>query len=723
VKPQVIAALTIALALPLRAGEGMWMPQQIPQLSSELKQAGLQLDPAQLSDLTGFPMGAVISLGGCTASFVSPEGLAVTNHHCAQSSIQYNSTPERDLLKNGFLAATKSDEVPAQPGSRIWVTTRIEDVTSRVTARITGKTSDLERYRLVDLHRKELVEECETAGGVKCTVPSFFEGSQFLRITQTEIRDVRLVYAPAGGVGVFGGETDNWMWPRHTGDFAFLRAYVGRDGKPADYSKENVPFRPEHWLKVSTEGIDEGDLVLVAGYPGRTYRFRTADEVRATQEFNTPIAIRYAKDLIALLEKENARGREIEIRNASMLRRLGNMMKNYEGTLEVFSTGKVLSHRENRERELASWIAADVARQRKYSKALAEIEKFNDELRSTRERDVVLSWMMRGSPMLGQAAKTYRLAIEKGKKNDVDRAAGYQERDWKTIEAASERAQKSIDPASDRAGLRYFLTEATKLPSNQRIAAVDRALAATGEATEERQIESLLDRLYSTEVGKLEVRQAMLKETRGGLDARKDPMMAFAAELEALSMQKESREQGIDGAMLRVRPLYLEALREMSGGRLFPDANSTLRITFGQVKGYRPRDAVWYTPQTTVEGILRKDSGEGDFESPKALLRAAKDEALRAGYIDRDLGTVPVNFLSNCDTTGGNSGSPTLNAKGELVGLLFDGNYEALGSDYLYENDLTRSIHVDAIYMLWVMDSVDKAHNLLHEMGLPVRTP
>ncbi|HWS70771.1 MAG TPA: S46 family peptidase, partial [Thermoanaerobaculia bacterium] len=250
------------------AAEGMWMPQQVPQLAPELRKLGLQIDPDRLADLTGDPMGAVISLGGCTASFVSPDGLLVTNHHCGFGAIQGNSTPERDLITNGFLAKTREEELPAQ-GQHVWVTTKIEDVTARATGNMSATITDLPRVMTIDRREKELTAECEKPGGVRCRVASFFEGSQVLRITELDLDDVRLVYAPANSVGDFGGEIDNFEWPRHAGDFSFFRAYA--NGKP---------YHPAHWLKVSTSGINEGDFVLVAGFPGRTFRYKTADETR-----------------------------------------------------------------------------------------------------------------------------------------------------------------------------------------------------------------------------------------------------------------------------------------------------------------------------------------------------------------------------------------------------------------------------------------------------------
>ncbi|MCU1246907.1 MAG: Peptidase, partial [Acidobacteria bacterium] len=345
------------LALPLLADEGMWMPQQIPQLSAELQKAGIRIDPNRLADLTGDPMGAVISLGGCTASFVSPDGLVVTNHHCAYGSIQHNSAVlKQDLLQNGFLARTREEELPAAPGSRVFVTTKIEDVTDRVTGNVSAKLDDRGRSKELERRGKQLVEECEKPGGVRCRVASFFEGTQYLRTTQMEIRDVRLVYAPAEGIGNFGGETDNWMWPRHTGDWSYYRAYVGADGKPADFSKDNVPYHPAHFLKVSTKGINPGDFVFVAGYPGRTLRYNTEAELSEVQGYVYPTTIRYATDLNHILNEVGKNSRETQIKNANRIRGNDNTLKNYTGTMVNFQKGTIAAQRHQREADLAAFL-------------------------------------------------------------------------------------------------------------------------------------------------------------------------------------------------------------------------------------------------------------------------------------------------------------------------------------------------------------------------------
>jgi len=699
------------LAATAFAGEGMWMPQQVPQLAPELKKLGLQIDPARLADLTGDPMGAVISLGGCTASFVSPDGLLVTNHHCGFGAIQGNSTPQRDLITNGFLANTRDDELPAQ-GQHVWVTTKLEDVTARVTGNFPAKATDVERVKTIERREKELTAECEKPGGVRCRVSSFFEGSQFLRITELDLDDVRLVYAPANSVGDFGGEVDNFEWPRHAGDFSFFRAYAN-----------GQPYHPKVWLKVSTAGINDGDFVFVAGFPGRTFRYKTADETTNYRDFVYPTSIRYYTELIRILDEQGKGNRAVQIRNASRIRSASNSLKNYQSVSEGFTKDRIVESRVAREEQMRKAIAADPSLA-KSANLLDELARISAPARATQERDTILQWIAgtsapqlsyRSSPMLTQAMTILRNAKERAKK-DADRDAGFQERDRNTLREKSARAQQVMDPASDRAGLHFFLAESQKLPATQRIQAVDGAIAAAGG------LDPFLDRLYGgTKIGDAATRTTMYAETPAQLAARNDSMLTFAASLLPLAEANEARDLATEGAMVRLRPGYFDVLRRVSGGTLYPDANSTLRITFGTVQGYGVKDATWYQPQTTVNGILQKNTNKDPFDAPKPLLDAARDSAKTKPYEDPQLHAVPVDFLSTCDTTGGNSGSPTLNAKGELCGLLFDGNYESIDADFLFTPEITRSIHVDVQYMLWVMDAVDNAHSLLREMSVVPR--
>lgn len=713
-KFKVLVAI-LALATTALADEGMWMPQQVPAMAEELKRLGLQIDPNQFADLTAFPMGAIVSLGGCSASFVSPQGLLVTNHHCVYGSLQFNATPQNDLVKNGFLAAAQKDEIQASPDARVYVTTSIEDVTKQILAAFPKKTTDRDRAKLITKRRREMVNACEKAGNVSCQVASFFEGAQYLKITRMEIRDVRLVYAPPLGVGNFGDEIDNWMWPRHTGDFGFYRAYVGKDGKPADFSLENVPYQPKHHFKMSTRDLDDGDLVMIAGFPGTTNRHATALEVENAFNFDLPMSVQYRTMLARLLQERGKDNRDIALKNAGRIAGLENYLKKHTGSLEAFRRGNYVEVKRKDEAAFRAALTPELGAS--YDAAKSEVEKLLTEAYRTQARDNVFGWLYTASPMLSQANRFYRLSVERTKP-DLDRDEPYTERNRKQLQQAVARSRRSFEPGSDRAGLRLFLVEATKLPEGLRIKPIDDALAATQKATTDEQIDALLDRIYAaSKIGDADAEAAMLNESTAQLMARNDSLINFAASLRPFAEELSAAEGTRAGAMSRLRPVMLDALRVARGGRLYPDANGTLRVSFGVVKGYSPRNGVYYLPQTDVRGVIEKDTGAEPFNSPKTLLDRARAREFGT-YADPELGTLPVAFITTNVVTNGSSGSASLNAWGEVCGLAFDSNWEGVGSDFVVEEDITRSIAVDSRYMLWVMDAVDGADNLLREMGV-----
>jgi len=701
----------------------MWMPQQIPDLAAKLKTIGFTGNPAAFADLTGHPMGAVVSLGGCSASFISPEGLIVTNHHCAGGALQYNSTPQKNLLEDGFLAKSRDEEVSNGPGARVYVTQSVKEVTDVITGNIDPKLDDRQRYELIERRIKERTAACE-AGGLRCRVASFFGGHKYFEIAQLEIQDVRTVYAPAVGIGNFGGETDNWRWPRHTGDWSFFRAYVGKDGKPAPYSKDNVPFKPKRFLKIQPAGLKSGDLVFVAGYPGRTQRHQTYEEVKQTTDWSFPRTIKTYVDQIAILEDLGKQDKELQIKAASRLRGLNNTLTNRRGMLEGLVKGGILVQKQAAQKELEAWIAADPGRVKQYGDVLPALRAVQAEVEKTRERDAVFAQLFSASTFLNSAHTAYLLSQEKAKKNDMDREAGFQERDWNRIREAQERVQRTLDARIDRALLRYAMALAAALPADQRIQALDKDAGLTpgmARVDAEKAVDAYLDKLYKgTRLGERDFRLSLLDKATADVVGSKDTFVDLAVSLDPLYQEDRLAGKERQGADSRLRPRYMQALLQKEGGLVAPDANSTLRVTFGQVKGVDNKDGLYWKPFTTLAGIEQKHTGEGEFDAPDRELEAIK--ALRGGkktpFAAPELGDVPIDFLSTVDTTGGNSGSPTLNGKGELVGLLFDGTFDTIASDFLYDKVRTRSIHVDFRYALWVMSEVDGASHLLKEMGV-----
>jgi len=715
-----IKALTAAVVLAASnfaiADEGMWQPHQLPELESVLKQKGLEIDVKSISKLTEFPMNAVISLGGCTASFVSPKGLVVTNHHCAYGSIQYNSTTDNNILENGFLAKNPSEDLPAAPGSRVYVTEEVTDVTAQVNQGTDG-LSGKARYEAIDKNRKALVAECEADGSYRCNVYTFHGGLEYYLIKSLEIKDVRLAYTPAMGVGKYGGDIDNWMWPRHTGDFAFYRAYVGKDGKPAEYSKDNVPFASDSFLSVSAKGVQEGDFVMVTGYPGRTNRYRIATEVDYV--FNTayPLARKHNSKYVELIEENAPEGSQARIAYESTIAGYNNYIKNYGSMIESFQKGSMYTRKQQFEKDLAAWINADRERKAKYGSVLSDLSKLVAESQAHNQRDRMLGYVHR-SQMISTARMLYRLAVEK-QKPDAERERGYQERDLPKIKARLNRMSRRYDETVDKAILLHFLELYAALPQSERLVEVDKAFNLTNGFNKAKQ-KALLDDMYAnSKLADEKARLWMADLEFSQINASADPFIQYAKAIFTVMKQIEDQDKEIAGKQQAARPALMEAIiayNKSLNKPVYADANSTLRVTYGTVGGYSPQDGLVATPFTSLEGLLAKNTGVEPFNSPEKQNELIKQKLY--GDYTGGMNTVPVNFLSNVDTTGGNSGSPTLNGKAELVGLLFDGVYESIIGDWDYDANLNRSIHVDSRYMLWVMDKVDNAQNLLKEMNI-----
>ncbi|MGB3712591.1 MAG: S46 family peptidase [Erythrobacter sp.] len=707
---------TSAITAPLAAKEGMFTPDQLQEIGGQLEEAGLEIDPEELADLTGFPMGAIVSLGNCSASFVSPEGLVVTNHHCARGSVQYNSTAENNYLVEGFLAEEKSAELPAAPGSRIYVTTEVTDVTRRM-RKGTEDLSPNERYDLVEQRGKDITAECERDAGFRCQVASFYGGAQYKLIKRLEVRDVRLVYAPADSIGKYGGDIDNWQWPRHTGDFAFYRAYVAPDGSAADFDEANVPYRPDHHLKVSASGLEEGDFVMAAGYPGSTSRYTLMAEVENTFGWTYPTFQGLLTSWIATIEQAAPEGSDARVKYESRLAGLNNYEKNLRGQIDGARRVGLVERRRAREAELANWIAADRSRA-DYGEAIAALGVLSQESADASRTNFWYNNATRPQ-LLGAAQNLYRLSKER-ELPDAQREPGYQERDMTFFRQGLEALDRRYDPAVDKAEWALFLRGYLQQPADQRVEVLDEALGLSANTTAE-DLPGLLDRYYeNTTLGDAETRIALMEADPATFEASEDPFIELAVALYDYERQLEDEAEERAGRSLALRPAYMEAITQWQreqGGLTYPDANSTLRVTYGSVLGGSPRDGMAYLPFTTLEGLAAKATGEDPFDAPERQL-----ERIAAGdygsYALDSIDSVPVNFLSDLDSTGGNSGSATLNARAELVGLLFDGTFESVNSDWDFDPRTTRTIHVDTRYMLWVMKKVDGADALIAEMEI-----
>ena len=707
-----IAAAGIATATHARADEGMWMPSQLPQIAKELKAGGFRGDPAALADLTRPPMNAIVSLGGCTASFVSPQGLVVTNHHCAYGAIQLNSTPQKDLMRDGFNAATQAQELPAGPAARVLVTVGFDDITDRILADARSK-SGRAYYDAVEAAQKSAVADCERDAGHRCSVASMYYGREYRLVKQLEIKDVRLVYAPPESIGNYGDEIDNFMWPRHTGDFTFYRAYVGKDGKPAAYAQDNVPYVPPAFLAVSTAPVKAGDFVMLVGYPGTTFRHRTASEFAKQVEWVLPTRVDLVGGWIDAIENATAGSDAKRVLYASTLATQKNTLKRAQGELDGLRRSDAVRVRRDDEAAMLAWLA----RQGDAAAAKADIDAMQAQLdaaQATRERDAVLPYLRGG--LLGAASTVQRLALERGKP-DAQREPGYQQRDGALIEAGLKQLQKRYDPDVEKATLLHALGRYYALPATQRVPEVETVFGANPDEARTR-----LDALYAgTTLGNEADRLAMMKADAATLAASNDTLLKAAAALQPAWLRLEEEGKQRSGELMRLRPAYMQALigyRQSQGRAVYPDANSTLRVSHGKVSALSPRDAVDYRPVTTVAGIIEKHTGVVPFDAPKPL-RDAIAKGDFGSTADPTLKTQTVDFMTDLDTTGGNSGSPVLDADGKLIGLNFDSNWEAVSASWMFDPRYKRAIHVDMRYLRWLLAKVYPAPQLLREMNLP----
>ena len=689
------------------ADEGQWQPHQLAQLKSELKRIGITIPAEKLADLSKHPMSAIVSTGGCSASFVSGDGLVVTNHHCGYDAIQRNSTPANNLITKGFLAKTRAAELAGGPNLRVYVTDKLENVTERVLKGLSPGMSGRERYEEVESRVKALIAECESDKAYRCSVPSFHRGLEYYRIRQLMIRDVRLVYAPSDMIGEFGGDVDNFEWPRQTGDFTFLRAYVGKDGRPADPSPDNVPFKSKDFLVVSAEGLKAGDPILLAGYPGRTSRYKLPTEIRFARDANFPVRVADMQADLGVIASASKGGNEV--RYASVVKSINNVLKKTQGLLEGFKRKDIAAIKDVQDAEFRTWFNKQGAQGGMSTTLLADLDALIASDITLQNEE--FGWSVASnSDMLKSARTLYRLALEK-QKPDAKRESGYQERDLSFIKARLTRLEQSYVGSVDQARYTAALERYSKLAANLHPQGVDLLLPAPGAVAA----------LYQqTELGDTAKRLAWLNKDADAFVKSDDAFIKLAVKLHEATLSLQNRRKEIDGNMERVVPQYMSALiayKKTQGKPVYPDANSTLRVTFGTVAPYSPRDGLVKGPFSTVEGIAEKHTNVHPFIAPQRLLDAVKEKRYGV-FKDAALGTVPVNFLSSADTTGGNSGSAVMNKRGELVGLNFDSTYESITKDWYFDSSITRAIHVDIRYMLWVMKEIDQADNLLKEMTI-----
>ena len=713
-------ALTAFFCFDLHAFEnpgGMWTPMQITEHAKTLSELGVE-HPESLCDTPNGPLAAVVSLDGGSASFVSPEGLIVTNHHCVVPILQFNSTPDANLVENGHLARTREQELKAPPSYRIFINFDFKDVTETMRAGLEKIGNPLKRQKEIEQRATALTKAGEAGGkDLKCEVKSYFDGQRYYLVKRREIKDVRLVQAPPMSVGSFGGDIDNWHWPRHAGDFAFLRAYVDRDGNSAAFSPDNVPYRPQNHFRVPTEPLKPNDFVMVAGFPGRTERLKTSSEYKFLIDVSNPFRIDTTKDLISVYKKLGESDAGLKVKLAGPIFYRMNSLLFLEALQEQVKKADFISTVESNEKALADWINADSTRAKQWGNVPGAVRE-EAEKYACKVRDyMILDSILGSATMVSSACAIVRMAEERAKR-DEDREPGYQEKDWERLVASQDTAQKNYDRRIDIAALEYLVGRLDKSPGSPPKSKILRALLGTETVGNEAVARILNDTYAGSELESAEVRKKLLREANlHDLKQSRDRLIRLALRLRPVMKKLENIRKAYAANLAIIKPRYMDALLGYKGGMVAPDANSTLRITYGVVRGYKPQEnAPEYCPFTSMSELLRKDTGKAPFNSPAALLTAAKSGNFGT-YRDSTLNDLPLNFLSDLDITGGNSGSAVLNKRFEIVGLAFDGNYEGISSNYRFDKEVSRTIAVDIRYALWYLDAVDKAHNILSELG------
>jgi hypothetical protein len=696
---------------------GKWTPEQLLDHDPEwMKELGLEIPVQELwSPGEGGLLEAVVQVRGCSSGFVSPQGLLITNHHCVFGILQHHSTAENDIIASGYLAERISDELPAS-AVRASIPSRFSDVTDVIGAAVREGAEDLERFEAIEAKKKALVASCEERKNRRCKVAVYDDGVRYTLIEAIEYPDVRLVYAPPRAVGEYGGDIDNWMWPRHTGDFSLLRVYTAPDGSPAEYASDNIPLVPKRHLQIARQGVSDGSFVMVVGYPGRTYRRLTRSEMEERHQRYFPSRAALYQDWMRIMAAAGERDDEARIAMASRYKSLANREKNARGQVAAIDRGNLVGKKIAAEKKTLEWIAG----QPEHAAAIDSyrgLEAVADEVFADWDRSFLLGEVRAGALPLSLALTITRWSME-SEKPDIERRAEYQERNRARTHSDLERAQKTLHTGTDAELMTDWWLRLRTLPVSQRIAPLDAIVPIDAPGD---RVRTAVDHLLAlTSVTDEATRLEMFGETPDELSARKDPLIDLAFELQkAVYLPREETRDRRAGAQLRLRPAWRRAVEAHAGRPVDPDANGTLRVSLAHVKGYSPREAVWMKPLTTVAGVIEKHTGTDPFDVPQAV-REHAPKASESRWADPAVGSVPVGFLATGDTTGGSSGSPVLNGRGELVGVNFDRVWENIANDFGYNPDIARNVTADVRYMLWMLEEIEgaKAERILEELRL-----
>ncbi|MBP7169158.1 MAG: S46 family peptidase [Bacteroidales bacterium] len=695
----------------IKADEGMWLLPLLQKYNIQtMQQKGFKLTADDIYNLNQASIkDAVIIFGrGCTGEVVSDQGLVLTNHHCGYGAIQQHSTPEHDYLEDGFWAKSFEEEIPT-PGLTATFLIRIEDVTDQVNAAFKPEMSEADRDKAAMEIGRKIAKQATDGTHYTASVRSFFGGNQYFLLVYEVFNDVRLVGAPPSSIGKFGHDTDNWMWPRHTGDFSVFRIYASKDNKPADYSRENVPYKPKHFLPISLKGVNNGDFTMIMGYPGSTQRYMTSVEVQERINILNAnrIYVRGIKQEIWL--KDMQADKAVNIKYASKYAGSSNYWKNSIGMNKALKRLKVYDFKKQQEEEFTKWVLASPERQQKYGEALSLI---NEGVTGRKEylhaSQYISEALFSGTEIIGMAAMTRSLvdALKGNKTEEVTKIS-------KSLKARSENFYKNYNTPTDqktaKAMFRIFMENVplTYQPD------IFNTIRTKYKGDVDKFVDQMFAKTMFTDPAKF---NAFLDKPSLKV-LEKDPVYVAAASISNKYEEISKVMAPFNEKLQRGQRLYIAGVLEMNEGKaMYPDANFTMRLTYGEIKDYYPMDAVHYDYLTTLDGVMEKEDPDNwEFVVPAKLkeLYNSKDY----GRYGKD-GKMPVAFISTNDITGGNSGSPVMNGNGELIGIAFDGNWEAMSGDIVFENKLQRTISVDIRYVLFVIDKYAGATRLIDEMKI-----
>lgn len=677
--------------------EGMFPLSEIRNL--DLQSAGLRIPIDELYNPDGVSIvDALVRVGGCSGSFVSDEGLILTNHHCVFDAVQKASTIEQNYLENGFLADSREKEIPAQ-GIICSITESYEDVTDEVLEAVSKVTDISERTKVIADKMKEIAKrEEENNPGISADVSEMFTGQSYVLFRYKTIKDVRLVYVPPRSIGEFGGETDNWIWPRHTGDFSFLRAYVAPDGSGAEYSQDNVPYKPKRFLKVNPNGVEEEDFVFILGYPGRTFRHQPYQYIQYQENYLLPFISSLNSDLINYFEAVGMENPELGLQLSSRIKRLANVMKNYRGKIIGLERLNLTQKKKNEDLMLAKFISESNERKEKYGNVIDEIANVYDQSLSIGSANLGLSQLFSQSVWL-RAAEFIINEFEK----DEDK------KEPEKLKVRINTLYADYNYEVEENVFKILIEHVSKISQLKEMGLWNNVPVNN--------LNSFFTDVKSSIFVNSDFTEKYSISSKEEAEEVNDILLNFAMNAKEIQKSLQEKIKRWDGELTILLPKYLSAKMEWKKTNFVPDANRTLRLTYGYIRGYSPADAVKYYPITTLRGVIEKGKESGDFQLPDKI-RELYNKKDFGRFVNKKLNDVPVAILYSTDTSGGNSGSPIMNAYGELIGVNFDRAFEATINDFAWSEDYSRSIGVDIRYILWVTQKVGGADFLLKELGV-----